>query len=939
MNKEIQLLNSTGERFVTELEGIINLEHWHRYFYVLKHCENKTVLDIASGEGYGSYLVSKVAKKIFGVDIDKDSISHAKNKYQNKNLEFIEGDCTRIPLPSCCVDVVVSFETIEHHDQHLDMMRELKRVLKPDGILIISSPDKAECSDRNGNSNIYHIKELYKDEFKNLVKNFFKYQVCFEQRVTVGSIILPEDKVTNFVNINLENKEDIKLNGLYRPIFSIIIASDTQVKANEGSLYDYPIERAFEFFKNDESFSEAVSYIAHLENDINTLNKQLIKSNNRLAILLSSNSFKITKPLRKIRSIISNYPRYLVHLKTIIRKTKLYKPLCYMASKFFVFKKKIKELPFSKDNLILIEKFSKNRSGGVSIASSEVTNYSDLPHIDITVVVYNNSQWIDDYINSLLLQKYPLDKISMIFVDNGSTDESLNKLYQISERYIDIFSKITVLKSINNGFGAGHDLAIKDSLSDLVLVSNLDLKFEKDAIINVIRSALADQVNSSDIACWELRQKPYEHPKFYDPVTLETPWCSHACVLLSRRAYNVAGGYDKNIFMYGEDVEFSYRLRSLGFKLRYIPSAVVYHYTYDEINIIKPLQFSGSLLSNYLIRLRYGHVKDKLIGLVLQILIIIRGANFKGSRSLAFGNVTKMIFLTPRFYQSRRKIVNESFPFYYFDYALNREGAFYNLCENTLGEGADKPLVSIITRTYKGRDYLLKQCAQSVYNQTYDNIEHIIVEDGGDTVKQTIKDIKSTLGESHLVKYIPLPKLGRSFAGNKGLENARGKYAVFLDDDDLLFSDHVEVLVNTLENCANIVAAYSLAWEVGTEFFEGGYIEKFYQMNSRFIQEYDKNKLYEENYIPIQSIMFKTNLFKESGGFDENVEYLEDWLLWIKYSLYGDFKLVKKTTSLFRTPSESTIRYERQKQLNNAYSMAIKKRREILDEFRSRIIK
>ena len=102
------------------------------------------VLDIASGEGYGSALLASGATRVTGVDIDPQTVQGATQKYSsnNSNLEFKQGSADNIPLHSGLFDVVVSFETIEHHDNHVEMMREIKRVLKLGGLLIISSPDK-----------------------------------------------------------------------------------------------------------------------------------------------------------------------------------------------------------------------------------------------------------------------------------------------------------------------------------------------------------------------------------------------------------------------------------------------------------------------------------------------------------------------------------------------------------------------------------------------------------------------------------------------------------------------------------------------------------------------------------------------------------------------------------------------------------------------------
>ena len=75
----------------------------------------------------------------------------------------------KIPLDDDSVDLVISFETIEHHDKHHEMMAEIRRVLAPEGILMLSSPDKKYYSDIPKFQNSYHIKELYFEEFKDLV--------------------------------------------------------------------------------------------------------------------------------------------------------------------------------------------------------------------------------------------------------------------------------------------------------------------------------------------------------------------------------------------------------------------------------------------------------------------------------------------------------------------------------------------------------------------------------------------------------------------------------------------------------------------------------------------------------------------------------------------------------------------------------------------------
>src|SRR2546429_4866518 len=101
-------MDFTGERYVPAIEGQIRYEHLHRYALCLELVASKTVLDIASGEGYGAALLASVAKSVTGVDIDAASVEHAKHFYYKTNLTFLLGSCDRMPLPDRSFDVVTS---------------------------------------------------------------------------------------------------------------------------------------------------------------------------------------------------------------------------------------------------------------------------------------------------------------------------------------------------------------------------------------------------------------------------------------------------------------------------------------------------------------------------------------------------------------------------------------------------------------------------------------------------------------------------------------------------------------------------------------------------------------------------------------------------------------------------------------------------------------
>ena len=180
----------TGERYVPTEAGEIRHEHLHRYAWCARLVEGKDVLDIACGEGYGSAMLARRARSVKGVDIASDAVAHASATYQDiHGLEFMQGNAAEIPLGDNSVDVVVSFETIEHHDRHREMLSEIRRVLRPDGLLVISSPNRVVYSELAGHHNEFHVKELDFAEFDAVLQEQFDNICYFGQRLAVGSSI------------------------------------------------------------------------------------------------------------------------------------------------------------------------------------------------------------------------------------------------------------------------------------------------------------------------------------------------------------------------------------------------------------------------------------------------------------------------------------------------------------------------------------------------------------------------------------------------------------------------------------------------------------------------------------------------------------------------------------------------------------------------------
>lgn len=147
--KQSHALQADGERFLPWMEGpVINYEHLHRYGFAKEFVKGKMILDLACGEGYGSYILAEEAIKVIGVDIDESTIKHASAKYAKDNLKFMESSITEVTIKGGKLfDVIICFEALEHIEEHRKAMAEVERLLKDDGIFIVSTPNKYVCSD------------------------------------------------------------------------------------------------------------------------------------------------------------------------------------------------------------------------------------------------------------------------------------------------------------------------------------------------------------------------------------------------------------------------------------------------------------------------------------------------------------------------------------------------------------------------------------------------------------------------------------------------------------------------------------------------------------------------------------------------------------------------------------------------------------------------
>jgi SAM-dependent methyltransferase len=184
-------LEDTGERFLPGVEGKaeISYDHIARYRFTERFLASKEVVDLGCGAGYGSHALSKVARRVTAIDLSQEAIAHAATQYQAPNLSYEVGDVTGVPYEDGTFDAAVSFEVIEHLDDPEDLVVEARRVIKEDGVFIVSTPDKQTYSNERNSVNLYHPSEMYAPEFEELLKRHFSNVRLHRQGAISGSLI------------------------------------------------------------------------------------------------------------------------------------------------------------------------------------------------------------------------------------------------------------------------------------------------------------------------------------------------------------------------------------------------------------------------------------------------------------------------------------------------------------------------------------------------------------------------------------------------------------------------------------------------------------------------------------------------------------------------------------------------------------------------------
>jgi SAM-dependent methyltransferase len=159
--------------------GIVAI-HLKRYEFARRLCAGKRVLDAACGVGYGTAYLAEAADTVVGVDVDETAVAYARERYARPNVEYLAEDLLDLSLPDASFDAVVSFETIEHVPDQERYLAHVKRVLRPNGFYVVSTP-RADVTNMQP-ENPFHETELSRADFERLLRKHFDDIELFGQR-------------------------------------------------------------------------------------------------------------------------------------------------------------------------------------------------------------------------------------------------------------------------------------------------------------------------------------------------------------------------------------------------------------------------------------------------------------------------------------------------------------------------------------------------------------------------------------------------------------------------------------------------------------------------------------------------------------------------------------------------------------------------------------
>lgn len=629
----------TGERYAPHVRDEIQHEHFHRYLYATGLCRGKDVLDAACGEGYGSALLAAVARSVVGVDNSAEAVSHAVASYGGvQNVSFEVGDVARrIPVADGSMDVVISFETLEHIDDQGTFLSECRRALRPGGVLLLSTPNR-EVYLGGAGTNEFHTRELSRGELEELLQGNFANVLIGGQRSEFGSMIelRSQDDVAPPLYFVRQSDNDFDVEeDLVEPTYFVALASDGDLPSlgvsallDAGYLgglheaYREALTEAWEAAGAREGaaapspeLEAARARAADLEDRVADLEEAVRMAEGRAAEaeyfaaalrqeldnVIASVSWRVTAPLRSVKQLaaMGAGARHLVVSRVVrrLRRTSVYHrmlrtragsalrlwALRRRAYQPFPLAPQVLDLPLSAIGEPDREVVQRVQAWfGRASAVREARELELRPRVSVLVPVFNTPvSLLRETVNSVLAQSY--ETWELVISDDGSSSEQLCRLLDELPGW-DPRIRVTRLET-NRGISAATNAALELAEGEFVAMLDHDDLLLPDALLAVVRVVNRDpdvDVVYTDQAYADASGNPQEpllKPDWDPCLFCGVMYVGH--LLVVRRSVALAtGGFD-SAYDNVQDFEFMLRVSERTNKIVHVPEV---HYRWRRVS-------------------------------------------------------------------------------------------------------------------------------------------------------------------------------------------------------------------------------------------------------------------------------------------------------------------------------------------------------------------
>jgi glycosyltransferase involved in cell wall biosynthesis len=469
------------------------------------------------------------------------------------------------------------------------------------------------------------------------------------------------------------------------------------------------------------------------------------------------------------------------------------------------------------------------------------------PVVSVIIPCYNQADYLAEAVDSVVSQAYQSWEI--IIVNDKSKDNTNEVCQRLVEKHISKNIKI-IVNERNQGLAKARNTGIENARGKYILPLDADDQIQPTFIEKTV--GLLENNPEISIAYTDLLQfgetGEIVHASEYDFQLLKFNNQLNYCSLFRREAWETVGGYNTYMTVMGyEDWDFWLSCGEKGFYAKRIPEPLFLYRIKNSSMFTKALKFDKRLRAE----------------------IIINHPNLYDENILS--NAKELL---------KRQ---------------NEEGTKSN------------PLVSVIVPTYN-RPTQLAQAIKSVLNQTFRDFEIIVINDGGIDVSNIIESVNDENNILHIVHNV---NMGLPAARNTGIKVARGKYIAYLDDDDVYYPDHLQILVDFLEATHSKIA-YADSFRAVYKNIDGRIL---FRDKERYASvDFDRDRIFVENYIPVLCFMHAKSCFDEVGTFDETLTSHEDWDLWIRMSMKFEISHIQKITCEFSWIDDEVRESERRQE-------------------------